>query len=98
MGIINIDICHIRTEHGEIFLNIFIFKIINPLHPNINNIEIKKKTTIFQNKRVAFFFLIFVNNLFYIWHNRRQLDSQLCFCIQSVDTSCHAASRKFYFL
>jgi len=44
-----------------------------------------KTITIFQdeNKRVVFFF-IFAHHLFYVWLNRRQLDSQLCCYIQSV--------------
>ena len=48
-----------------------------------------KDKYIFQNKNhVKIVFCNIFAKLFYFWLNRRQLDSHICFCIQSVAIQC----------
>lgn len=71
-------------------LHIFIIKIIiiNLFMLTVNSIFLLKNT--FPEKhlvrRVALFYIF--ANFFNVWLKRRQLDSHLCCCIQSIVTCC----------
>lgn len=66
------------------------FKNNNPLQININNMHCKNnhifKTNLSSEKMA--WSKIFAH-IFNVYFKRRQLNSQICFCIRYVKTSCH---------
>lgn len=81
MWTISFNIYMIKTEpFKKMYLLIYLGRKINALYAYIDSFT----NSTFQNQLGRRCIVYIFGNLFNVWPNRRQLDSQSCFKIQSV--------------